>query len=297
LTGVATGADSYTVAMGTGEFLLTGQQMDIESIGAIDCLTGTFTVTGSEITLQSHTIITLESGSFELDGNSMFVTDPLAQTGGSVFTKKKALLDCGCGCLNCDATCCPGTELPDATPGIYLFDEWVEGSLGCPFPTFNELGTPTTVVAPLSIDNGNLTDPHLLLPFELQDLYPRICYLYRSTIHSIYDDYAVEAYDVDILFFCTPDGALHGYTLYSIPIDGVPALTWVESEAGIECPECFEGDTGVEKDSRLWVDVYMHCPECNFSLFVVIDDIQVGPCVPDTLYSIRVYWSGRLKCR
>lgn len=212
-------------------------------------------------------------------------------------TKKQALLNCGCGCgTPCDQTCCPNTAPPNTDPGVFLYDEWEAGSLGCPVPSFNELGTPTTVVAPLSIDNGNPTDPHLLLPFELQELYPKICYLYRSTIHSIYDDYVLEAYDVDILLFCTPDGGIHGYTLYSIPIDGIPALTWVESEAGIECPTCDPGDAGVDKVARLWVDVYMHCPECNISLFVVVDDIQVGPCDPDTLYSIRVYWSGLLQC-
>lgn len=206
----------------------------------------------------------------------------------------QALIDCGCDCGVCDSTCCPGAEPPDTSPGVFLYDEYGQGSLGC--PELNIVTDPGVfVVEPLSIDPGGLTQNPL--PAELAAIYPNICYLYRSSIRSLADTYAIQSYVADVLIFCTPDGAMHAYTSYSPSyLPGIPSDTWVESEAGIECPDCGVCNRGTDQVARIWVDIYANCPLCDIDDFLVIDNIQVGPCIEDNLFSIRFYWTGYFKC-
>lgn len=211
---------------------------------------------------------------------------------GQIFGRKHNK-ECCCGDV-CDATCCPGTEPPDTSPGVFLYEEFVEGALGCP-----ELNLKTDpgvlVIEPLSIDSGGISQNPL--PLELAEIYPQVCYLYRSSIRSIADTYNIESYDVDVLIFCTPDGAIHGYTSYSPSyLPGIPSDTWVESEAGIECPDCNICNQGTDQVVRLWIDVYSNCPLCDIADFLVLYDIQVGPCIENNLFSIRFSWTGFLKC-
>ena len=319
----------YPLVCGTGEFVMMGYGTAFDSTGVIDALPGVFSFAGSELTFPTAYTWSMEAASFSLSGvdagvgwvqpfnletTSLVLTgqtatlpatfvitavteaititappinisDPTAAAGGSLMSKKKALLDCNCGCYNCDSTCCAGVT--EAEDFVWVWDEVGEGELGCPEITIQQ---PPDAVDFLLLNTTTL-------PAELQALFPDVCHIYEGSV-DINDTFVIEGYVAGFYIFCTSDGAVHGYVEVDLAyLPGITPLTWYEMPAGIECPDCTGQPPGTELEVRVWIDIPAHCPECNFySDYVIVDDIPVGPCVPDNLYSIRFYFRGVMVC-
>lgn len=204
----------------------------------------------------------------------------------SLSMRKKALLDCGCGCGGvCDESCCRGVHV--AEDFAWVWDEVGPGELACPVLTIQQ---PPDAVDFILYNTGTL-------PAELQALYPDVCYTYEGLV-EIFDTNVIEGYVAGFFIFCTPDGVVHGYVeVEPSYLPGISPGTLYEFPAGIECPDCTGDPPGTAKEIRIWIDIPAHCPECDFALYTTVDGIPVGPCDPDDLFSMRFYFKGTVYCR
>lgn len=189
-------------------------------------------------------------------------------------------MSCCCGCPD---GCCPGVPIED---GTFSPTECGPGDLGCPdIPVLT--GSPCL---------GGIDDiAPCPLPEELEDIVGgTACSAFCLNDQNITG--SLGSYTFDVVLVCVGDGtsgrAFIRYTSSPAP-PGLDLDTWIETSGGFDCPDCSGDNEGTFQTITMWYDVFVNCGICNAT------DIVYGPpdeCVPDTLYSVRIYYSGGVVC-
>jgi hypothetical protein len=200
---------------------------------------------------------------------------------GALGRKKKAELECEC--CGCPDGCCPGINLEDIT---FLHVRCGPGELGCPdFPGIGE--------DPCLSGSSILTTCGV--PPELTDELPGgTCNVFCNTDNNIAG--SLGSYGFDLVISCTGDGSLHKafirYEGQAPP--GLEADVWIETVGGFNCPDCSGENAGTEQIVELFIDVMVNCGVCNASDILYSEEGDL--CVPDSLYSVRLYFEGSITC-
>ena len=195
---------------------------------------------------------------------------------GGLFGKRKT-----CCCGNCIVPCCPGFNIEDA---VLNNEGKGPGSLGCP-DIVEERGP--------VYDNG--WRMAVVGDEDAAELFgEEICAAFRT------DGYVfvlglIGIISFEVIVACVGNGSsVRGFIRYNAyPSDTIPKNEWIEIEAGWECPNCKDLESGTPATAYLYFDALMDCSFCNTS------DYVYGPpdiCSPDTIWSVRYYFSGYGTC-
>jgi hypothetical protein len=198
--------------------------------------------------------------------------------------KKRALLECGCGCGVCQEHCCRDFNLEDTTlqnTGLG------PGSLGCPD---QPLCRTVECYNGWTLDVVDASDPEIL---EIMGV--NVCAGFRTT-GTFETNGLLGTFEWEVVVACVGNGqsfkAFIRYIQSPNPLL-IPTGVWIETLAGWECPDCDAVGAGNAATAYLWFDVFVDCSVCNSADFVY------GPpdgCSPDSMWSIRYYFSGQGVC-
>lgn len=207
----------------------------------------------------------------------------------SLATKKKALLDCGCGCGGrCIIPCCPDFVLEDAQLENWGFEP---GSLGCPDIGEGCVGGDCTAPYVWRMTVGSPSVWGEL--FEGDD----ICVIWASEGYFNVGG-LIGTIEFEVVVGCLNSGGeFRAFIRYvNYPLAPFPLDTWIEVEAGWDCPDC--SDPGLYPDGTyayLWFEVFFDCTVCRAADY----DYDTESCVsstsesgPGTIFSIRYNFRG-----
>lgn len=200
----------------------------------------------------------------------------------------QALMDCLCGCGgNCVIPCCENFNLEDTQ---LVNEGYGPGTLGC-----DDLGGGCI---------GTLCDNGMRMAVGTPSTYEEL--FAPDTICSVWSSEGafsvaglIGTIEFEVVVACINNGnqyrAFVRYTVNPGNNPSMPVDTWIETEAGWTCPDCsVPGTAPGGSYAYLYVDVFMDCTYCRTA------DYDYGPpegCVPDTLYSVRFYFSGFGYCQ
>jgi hypothetical protein len=97
------------------------------------------------------------------------------------------------------------------------------------------------------------------------------------------------------ILFCTLEGP-KAFLKYSTAPAGFPTGTWIETLAGIDCPDCTTGDISAPKQSRAWYDVYQDCSVCETAAYEYEPVEGCGSASQPEGYSSRDYFLVSSAC-
>lgn len=145
-----TGSDAaipvaYTWSMEAGSFSLTGVDAGVGWVQPFNLETTSFTLSGQAAAAPATYMITALVEEIVVTTPSMNFSNPTAAGGGSVFSKKKALLDCNCGCTGACQGCC----MPVDEEGVPIDIPFEISAPGCSIDGL------TGVFNPLALDGAN----------------------------------------------------------------------------------------------------------------------------------------------
>lgn len=112
---------AYTWALEAAAFTFAGVDAGVGWVQPFNLEAATFVVAGQTSSLPATYQLVATTEAIIVSSYPINISDPTASGGGSVFTKKKALLECGCGCEPCRGCCFPwelmeGERIPQAMP-------------------------------------------------------------------------------------------------------------------------------------------------------------------------------------
>jgi len=134
------------------------------------------------------------------------------------------------------------------------------------------------------------SDPELL-----EIMGEAVCAGFRTT-----GTYEIEGliglFEYEVVIACVGNGTSYrAFIRYAISANTalIPEDVWIETTAGWECPDCATIGSGNPATAYLWYDVFVDCTVCS------VADYDYGPpegCDPDSIYSVRYYFSGDGTC-
>lgn len=218
--------------------------------------------------------------------------EPVFATGCDDMTASVTLLDgtvVAVECKRCRSItgcpngCCPGSNISDIT---FFNSACGPGSLGCPEMP---LRTETPCVDGFSMAT-------CIVPEELSFVVgPDVCNTFCGNGMTLGG--SLGSYTFDAVLVCGETGgtgsAFIKYTGTAPP--GLSSDVWIETEGGFNCPDCSAEYSGTEQTVEMYFDAYVNCGICDATKIVYEEDGSTT-CVPDSLYSIRLYFSAVVAC-
>jgi hypothetical protein len=211
------------------------------------------------------------SGSFYLDPYTL-VTFSLAR----VFCDGCELSVCAFD------NCCPGSYITE-NEFTGVSTNLVSGALGCP-----DAGTYNT------LSNGRAMAPTGTELVEVLVPDAEVCSVFRS-VGSFNNSGLITGVVYESILFCTLEGP-KAFLKYSTAPAGFPTGTWIETLAGIDCPDCTTGDISAPKQSRAWYDVYQDCSVCETAAYEYEPVEGCGSASQPEGYSSRDYFLVSSAC-
>lgn len=189
-------------------------------------------------------------------------------------------LKCCCG-GSCRVPCCPDAEFVSS---IFTFNDIGPGALGCP-----EYETNPVVPEPFEVTS--CTPPEEIVAEFDQPICRAFC---LTTSQSVPGSVGNFAYEIVVLCFGNGSSttAFIKY-LSGASLLGLPSGVWIETAGGFTCPDCGPEDTGESKTATLWYDVFVNCGVCNAALINYETEL---PCSPNTIFSVRHYFTSAATC-
>ena len=187
---------------------------------------------------------------------------------------------CSSGCLN---GCCPGTNIENS---VFTDTDCGPGALGCP-----DVPTRSGVTCLSGIGSISTCSPPAELQAEVgSDTCNSFCINDMNLVGSL------GTYTFDAVLVCSQTGGMgRAFIMYSgTAPPGLSTGVWIETEGGFTCPDCSGENSGTEQTVEMWFDVFVNCGMCNAS--AIVQGEESTYCSPDSLYSMRIYFSGSVTC-
>jgi len=187
---------------------------------------------------------------------------------------------CSSGCLN---GCCPGSNIEDV---VFVDTDCGPGALGCPDISARSGSSCLTGIGMISTCSP---------PEELQaEVGPDTCNAF--CINDMNVAGSLGTYTFDAVLVCSQTGGMgRAFIMYSgTAPPGLSTGVWIETEGGFTCPDCSGENSGTQQTVEMWFDVFVNCGICNASSIVYGEESTY--CSPDSLYSLRIYFSGGVTC-